>query len=67
MDVNVAERRYVEFQCNDLVIDMRDRAPIPEAGYPHIDGLLNPIMRVEANKDTRAFLFVDALGISAEV
>lgn len=66
-DVDMKNRTYLEFQCNDTVVDMESLSPEPEEGYPHINGLLNPIMRVETNTDTRSFLFIDSVAISAEV
>lgn len=66
-DVDMKNRTYLEFQCNDTVVDMSRFSPEPEEGYDHINGLLNPIMRVETNTDTRSFLFVDSVAVSAEV
>lgn len=76
LDLDMAERSYTELQCNDLVLDMGSLDLQPSDPYhdderttpwPDIDGLLNPIMSVQTNKDTRSFLFVDSLAISAEV
>lgn len=76
-DIDMAGRSYVEFQCNDCVYDMSDLCHEPSDPYhegddrtspwPDIDGLLNPIMSVQTNTDTRSFLFVDSLVLSAEV
>lgn len=66
-DVDMKNRTYLEFQCNDTVVDMSDLEPSFDSGYDHITGLLNPIMRVETNTDTRSFLFVDSVALSAEV
>lgn len=77
LDVDVADYGYVELQCNDAVLDMRDLDLEPQdavgdddpriSQWPDIDGLLNPILSVQTNADTRSFLFVDSLALSAEV
>lgn len=66
-DVDVKNRTYLEFQCNDTVVDMTEYGPEADGGYDHINGLLNPILRVETNSDARSFLFADAVAMSAEV
>jgi hypothetical protein len=77
IDLDMEDLSYREFQCNDAVYDLRglDHAesdPVHEEGgkvspWPDIDGLLNPIARVQTNRDTRSFLFVDSLAVSATV
>ena len=76
LDVDVGDRSYAELQCNDRVIDLRAVDLEPADPYhdddrttpwPDIDGLLNPIMSIQTNAATRAFLFLDSLVLSAEV
>jgi len=77
-DVDMANKSYLELQCNDRVIDMRNLSHDPAPGENtseedrvvyggDIHGLLNPIMSIQTNADTRSFLFVDSLVISAGV
>jgi len=75
LDIDADDYGYIEMQCNDGVYDLRDLEHVPSDPYhdddrttpwPDIDGLLNPIMSVQTNADTRSFLFADALVLSAE-
>ena len=74
IDLDLADRSYRELQCNDVVLDLGTVDLDPADPYhdderttpwPDIDGLFNPIMSVQTNADTRSFLFVDSLVISA--
>ena len=76
LDVDTRDRSYAELQCNDRTYDLRALDFEPSDPYHDddrttpwgdIDGLLNPIMSVQTNADTRSFLFVDSLVLSAEV
>jgi hypothetical protein len=76
IDLDMEDLSYEELQCNDVVYDMRDLPHEPsdpehEPGkvspWPDIDGLLNPVLAIQTNKDTRAFLYLDSLLLSAEV
>ncbi|MCU4753154.1 hypothetical protein OB919_14405 [Halobacteria archaeon AArc-curdl1] len=77
-DIDVEDKSYNELQCNNNVIDMRDlsHTGAPPSNPPDDDrviyggdifGLLNPILSIQTNTDTRSFLFVDSLVLSAEV
>lgn len=74
LDLDLADYGYRRLQCNDRVLDLRELPFEPSDAYhdddrttpwPDIDGLLNPILSVQTNADTRAFLFVDSLVLSA--
>ena len=77
LDVDAEDYGYRELQCNDNVVDLsgldvEPRDPVHTGDdrispWPDINGLLNPIMSVQTNADTRSFLFVDSLAVSAEV
>ena len=76
IDLDMESLGYREFQCNDRTYDLRDcphdpSDPVHEpegkvSPWPDIDGLLNPLLRVQTNRETRSFLFVDSLVLSAE-
>jgi len=66
-DMDVPNKSYRELQCNDVVMDMSGFELAEIKMYPHVESLLNPLFRVETNADTRSFLFLDSLAISAEV
>lgn len=77
VDLDMEDYSYVELQCNDTVLDMRDLPHSPvdpvhhgsdrTSPWPDIDGLLNPVMSIQTNAETRSFLFVDSYVLSAEV
>lgn len=63
--VDVGRREYVELQCGNRVFNLRGCAPTLAKPYTNIEGLLNPVMWVEADAKRRAFLFVDSVVVSA--
>jgi hypothetical protein len=76
IDVDASEYGYLELQCNDNVLDLRNLDVEPRdpehdddqriSAWPDIDGLLNPIMSIQTNANARSFLFVDSIALSAE-
>lgn len=64
LTVDAAKRQYVEMQSGDRVFDLRGLSPTLADAYANIDGLLNPMIWVEADTDRRVFLYVDSIVIS---
>jgi len=64
---DLASMAYTGFRCNDRVFDPSGIAPMRFPAVPNAWCLLNPLMWVEADADTRAFLYVDSVVLSAEV
>lgn len=64
---DTAERRNVELQANDRLMDLRD-LPVPfyDHGYDALDGLLNFLLDVRTHAATRNFLYVDSALISVD-
>ena len=60
------KREYVEFQSGEQTFDLRGNSPTLVERYANIDGLLNPVLWVEADTDRRVFLYVDSVVISVE-
>ena len=58
---------FTEFRCNDRVFDPSGIAPMRFAAMPNLSCMLNASMWVEADSDTRAFMYVDSVVLSAEV
>lgn len=76
IDLDLEGYGYRELQCNDQIYDLRELSLEPMDAYyderlktptpwGDIDGLLNPIMSVQTNTETRSMFFVDSLMISA--
>lgn len=65
--IDTANRRDVELQVNDLVIDMSD-VPVPtyDDRYQTLDNLLNFYFSVRTHSDVRNFLFLDSVVISVD-
>jgi len=58
---------FTEFRCNDRVFDPAGIAPMRFPAVPNAWCMVNPLMWVEADAGTRAFLYVDSVVLSAEV
>ncbi|HLT94891.1 MAG TPA: DUF6772 family protein [Membranihabitans sp.] len=58
------KREYVEMQSRDKVFDLRGNSPTDVPPYARIEGLLNPLIWVEADANRRVFLYVDSVVIS---
>ena len=61
LTVDMADRAYVELRSVDRRFDLRGCRPTPVDAYPNINGLLNPMLWVEADTNRRAFLYVDSV------
>lgn len=62
--LDAAVREYVELQAGNRVFDLRGLSPTAAPRYDNLDGLLNPVMWVEADSDRRVFLYVDSVVVS---
>ena len=60
------KREYLDFQSLDRTFDMSGIKPTLAPRYKGIQGLLNPLMWIEADKDRRVFLYVDSITISTD-
>ena len=59
--------RTLEFQCNDLCLDMRDVAvPIHDEEYRGIPNLLNLYVAVRTHMNVRNFLYLDSALVSVD-
>jgi len=63
--IDLGRKEYVNLQCGNKTFDLRGLSPTLVKPYANIQGLMNPVMWVEADTDRRAFLFVDSVVISA--
>ena len=59
--------RTLEFQCNDLCMDMRDIAvPLYDEEYRGIPNLLNLYVAVRTHVNVRNFLYLDSALVSVD-
>jgi len=66
INVDLAERRFLGFQCNDLIYDGDPLKYISIPAMPNLNCMLNTAFWVETNRDKRAFLYVDSVLLSGE-
>jgi len=62
--VDLAERRFIGFQCNDLSYSGEALQHISIPAMPNLNCMLNTAFWVETNRDKRAFLYVDSVLLS---
>ena len=66
LKIDTWKRRYVEFQCQDRIWDMRGIPCCTVDAYNRIDNLINPLFWVEADTDRSVFLYIDSVAVSQE-
>ena len=66
VNVDLAERRFLSFQCNDLVYAGEPLKHISIPAMPNLNCMLNTAFWVETNRDKRAFLYLDSVLLSGE-
>ena len=64
--VDLAARRFLGFQCNDLVYAGEPLKYIAIPAMPNLNCMLNTAFWVETNTDKRAFLYLDSVLLSGE-
>lgn len=65
--VDTRERRNIELQINDRVMDMRDvPVPVYEDRYASLENLLNFYFSVRTHANVRNFLYLDSVLISVD-
>ena len=64
INVDLAQRRFLGFQCNDLVYSGETLPQISIPAMPNLNCMLNTAFWVESNRDKRAFLYVDSALLS---
>ncbi len=64
INVDLAQRRFLGFQCNDLVYSGETLPHISIPAMPNLNCMLNTAFWVESNRDKRAFLYVDSALLS---
>ncbi|MDE2819704.1 MAG: hypothetical protein OXI40_08245 [Chloroflexota bacterium] len=62
--VDLAERRFIGFQCNDLTYTGEALQHISIPAMPNLNCMLNTAFWVETNRDKRAFLYLDSVLLS---
>ncbi len=62
--LDLAKRRFIGFQCNDLVYAGEALKHISIPAMPNLNCMLNTAFWVETNRDKRAFLYVDSVLLS---
>ncbi|CAM3667906.1 hypothetical protein EXU48_19860 [Occultella glacieicola] len=67
VDFDLATMRYLEFQCNDRVWSGASLEPLTMPAWPNLRGMLNVGFWVDANTDSRSFLYVDSVMLSTGV
>ena len=66
VQVDLAERHFLGFQCNDLVYEGDPLKYISIPAMPNLNCMLNAAFWVETNRDKRAFLYIDSALLSGE-
>jgi len=66
LNVDLAERRFLGFQCNDLIYTGDPLKYISIPAMPNLNCMLNTAFWVETNRDKRAFLYLDSVLLSGE-
>lgn len=66
LDFDLAEMKFLRFQCNDRVFDMASVEPIRIPGMRNLWCMLNLCFFAETDVDKRAFLFVDSVCLSGD-
>ncbi len=66
LNVDLADRRFLGFQCNDLVYEGDPLKFISIPAMPNLNCMLNTAFWVETNRDKRAFLYLDSVLLSGE-
>ena len=66
LKIDVKNRKYVEMQCKDRIFDLSEVPVVPVGRYNRIDGLINPVLWVEADTNRRVFFYVDSIVVSME-
>ncbi len=66
VNIDLAERRFLGFQCNDLVYAGEPLKHISIPAMPNLNCMLNTAFWVETNCDKRAFLYLDSVLLSGE-
>lgn len=66
LQVDTAAGEYVELQSGMTIFDLRGIQPTYVKPYKNLTGLVNPVIWVEADRQRRAFFFVDSVVISCE-
>ena len=66
VNVDLAERRFLGFQCNDLIYTGDPLKYISIPAMPNLNCMLNTAFWVETNRDKRAFLYLDSVLLSGE-
>lgn len=66
INVDLASRRFLGFQCNDRIYDGDALKVIKIPAMPNLNCMLNTAFWVESNRDKRAFLYLDSVLLSGE-
>ena len=66
IDIDLARRQFLGFQCNDLIYAGAPLQHIAIPAMPNLNCMLNTAFWVETNRDKRAFFYVDSALLSGE-
>lgn len=64
VDFDLATMRYLSFRCNDRRWSGETLEPLTMPAWPNLRGMLNVGFWVDANTDTRSFLYLDSVMLS---
>ena len=67
LDFDLETMSYLGFQCNDCVFDVSGIEPMQIPAMPNLWCMLNSFFWVESDCDSRAFLYLDSILLSAEM
>ena len=67
LDFDLETMSYLGFQCNDCVFDVSGIEPMQIPAMPNLWCMLNSFFWVESDCDSRAFLYLDSVLLSAEM
>lgn len=67
MTIDLDQRRFLSFRCNDFVYDGDDLQAIQIPAMPNLFCMLNLAFWIETDADKRAFLYVDSVLLSGEI
>ena len=64
--IDLRTMRFLSFQCNDRVYDMRDVGTLTLDAMPNLRGMLNVAFFAETDSDKRTFLYLDSVLLSGD-
>ena len=64
--IDLRTMRFLSFQCNDRIYDMKGVGALTLDAMPNLRGMLNVAFFAEADSDKRTFLYLDSVLLSGD-